>query len=291
MSFTTEVKNELCTALPPRKQSKIILYGFLYALKDGGVNGFYTESKQVCDFITEISGKSRIKVSNKRKNGAWGYLLQFAKLGGIIREADVFSPVISREIVDGNDIATGLFLRGVFLASGIVADPNKEYHLELSVSNDEKCDRVQKLITETGMTVKKSARKGQPFLYTKESEGISDFLTFIGAMINSMEIMNVKIYKDVRNNVNRTVNCEAANIAKTVTASQKQVADIEYIDKTKGLDFLDEDLRAVAILRRDNIDMSLRELGEALEPPISRSGVNHRLKRLGDIAESLKNSK
>ena len=101
--------------------------------------------------------------------------------------------------------------------------------------------------------------------------------------------MNVKIYKDVRNNVNRAVNCEAANIGKTVAAAQKQIEDIELIEQLKGLNSLSEDLRQVAEIRLENADMSLREIGEMLNPPISRSGVNHRLGRISRIADSLRN--
>ena len=289
MSFTTDVKCELCTTALSKKQAKIVLYGFLYALRDGGASGFYSESEKVAEYVASLCSKAGTKIVNKRKNGSWGFLVQFASAGGALKGTDVFSPVISTEIVAGSDDATGFFLRGVFLACGVVSDPNSQYHLEFSVPDDEKCDRLFTLISESGMKVRKATRKGQPFLYTKDSEGISDILTFLGAMISSMEIMNAKIFKDLRNNVNRTVNCEAANIAKTVAAGTKQSEDIEFIISTKGISFLDEDLRELALIRKDNPDKSLRELGELLAPPISRSGVNHRLKRISEAAEKLRN--
>lgn len=291
MSFTTEVKSELCSSTLTKKQARIVLYGFLYALRDGGTSGFYSENAKVAEFVAALCSRAGTKITNKRKNGSWGYMVQFAGVGGALRGIDVFSPLISTDIVGGSDDATGFFLRGVFLACGVVSDPNSQYHLEFSVPADEKCDRLFTLITESGMRVKKSSRKGQPFLYTKDSEGISDILTFIGAMISSMEIMNAKIYKDLRNNVNRTVNCEAANIAKTVAAGTKQAEDVEFILSVKGVDFLDEDLRELALIRKDNPDKSLRELGELLTPPISRSGVNHRLKRISELADKLRSEK
>lgn len=196
---------------------------------------------------------------------------------------------INTKYVDGRDENTGLFLRGAFISCGIVSDPNKEYHLEFSVGDEEKSNYLCRLINESGMKIKISSRKGKYILYTKDSEGISDILTFIGAMISSMEIMNAKIYKGVRNNVNRAVNCEAANIDKIVTASRKQIEDIEFIEKTKGLGCLSEELKIIAELRRDNPEMSLSEIGKLAVPEISRSGVYHRLKKIGEIAERLRN--
>ena len=137
------------------------------------------------------------------------------------------------------------------------------------------------------MNIKSSTRKGKSLLYTKDSESISDILTFMGAMISSMEIMNAKIYKDLRNNVNRKVNCESANIEKTVSASRKQLEDIEYIEQKVGLGILSEELRPLAEIRKENIDLSLSEIGKMLG--ISRSGVYHRIKRIGETADRLRN--
>ena len=285
MSFTTEIKNELCGGQLSKKASRIMLYGFLYGLRDFET-GFYTDSETVRDFVESFVGRENVKISRKTQQGRKGWSLRI--VGVPVKNIDYKSAAIDRKYVDGSDSSTGLFLRGVFLACGVVTDPNRGYHLELMVSA-EKCGSLCSLINESGMSVKESVRKNQPFLYTKDSEGIADFLTFIGAMISAMEIMNVKIYKDVRNNVNRAVNCEAANIEKTVAASQKQLADIEYIEQTKGPEFLSEDLRVIARLRKENIGYSLREIGELAQ--ISRSGVNHRLRRISEIAEKLRNCK
>jgi len=139
--------------------------------------------------------------------------------------------------------------------------------------------------------MKFSERKSQAFLYCKESEQIADFLTYIGATKHSMELMNVIIYKGIRNNVNRAVNCVSANIDKTTRVAGKQMRDIEYIlsvEASTKKSLLSPQLREVAMIRRDNADMSLGEIGEALELPISKSGVNHRMKRIGEIAEGLR---
>ena len=138
------------------------------------------------------------------------------------------------------------------------------------------------------MNVKKSFRSGIPFLYTKNSEHAADFLTYIGATRSAMEIMNIKIYKDFRSGINRVVNCEAANLGKTVAASAEQIAWIRAIEEKKGPEFLSPELRELARVRRENPDISLSELGKLLNPPLSRSGVNHRLERLKKIAEEIK---
>lgn len=278
MSFTTDVKNELCGYELSKKQEKVIFYGLLYCLKQ---REYFTESAAVRDIIKRIGGDS-VMVRSHTRRGHDGYLLDLSS----INYQD--TPEISSKYVDGRDENTGLFLRGAFISCGIVSDPNKEYHLEFSVGNEEKSNRLCRLINESGMKIKISSRKGKYILYTKDSEGISDILTFIGAMISSMEIMNAKIYKGVRNNVNRAVNCEAANIDKIVAASRKQIEDIEFIEKTKGLGFLSEELRIIAELRRNNAEMSLSEIGKLAVPEIGRSGVYHRLKKISEIAERLR---
>ena len=139
------------------------------------------------------------------------------------------------------------------------------------------------------MNINISHRRNSFFLYSKDSENISDYLTFIGAMKSSMEIMNIKIIKEVRSNINRVVNCEAANIGKTAAAAAKQILDIRLIGEKMGYDKLDEDLRELALLRLENPDISLSGLGGLLSEPLSRSGVNHRLKRIAAIAEDIRN--
>ena len=189
------------------------------------------------------------------------------------------------------DCCVQAFVRGAFLACGSVTDPNKEYHLEFSVPSLSLAEGLLSLLQEHGIPIKLASRKGIRLLYLKESEPIEDLLTYMGAVNNSLELMNVKIYKDVRNKVNRVTNCETANIEKTVNAAAGQVEAIRLIEQTLGLDELPEDLREVAGLRLENPDMSLRELCQSLVEPISRSGVNHRLKRLMAIADEIREKK
>ena len=284
MSFTTDVKNELCGFDLSKKEEKIILYGFLYSLKEQ--REYFTESEAAAEYIKRISSEIKPSFSPAQRRGKKGFLLKFAEC-----PFDFDNYEISTDYVDGRDENTGLFLRGAFLACGIAANPDKEYHLEFTVGAEEKAEKLCRLINESGMNVKKSCRRGKHILYTKDSEGISDILTFIGAMISSMEIMNAKIFKGVRNNVNRAVNCESANIDKTLAASRKQVEDIEYIENNKGLGILSEDLRQIAEIRRDNIELSLNDIGKLAVPEISRSGVYHRLKRISETAEKLRHER
>jgi len=203
-----------------------------------------------------------------------------------------------------DDELGGIFLRGVFQVCGSISDPNKEYHLELVPPNNEKCGELLEFINARGLNIKSSRRKNagssQTFLYCKECEQIADFLTCIGATKHSMELMNVIIYKGIRNNVNRAVNCVSANIDKTARASGKQIQDIEYIfqiEAESGKTILPQHLREVAQARLRNVEMSLSEIAESLcargasgtsSAFISKSGVNHRLKRISGIASKLR---
>ena len=193
--------------------------------------------------------------------------------------------------IDSGIIATnslGVFAGGAFLACGSVNDPQKEYHLEFSVPDEELAAELTQLLEDIGVTAGRVVRRGQFIVYIKGSESIEDTLTFIGAQQCTLELMNVKIYKDVRNKANRIANCDSANIDKVVNAAIKQIEDIKLIAAVSGLDSLSDDLKEVALLRLENTDMSLKEIGENLSEPLSRSGVNHRFQKLSKIADSLR---
>ena len=193
--------------------------------------------------------------------------------------------------IDSGIIATnslGVFAAGAFLACGSVNDPSKEYHLEFSVPGEKLASDLTMLLSDIGVNAGTVTRRGQLIVYIKGSESIEDTLTFIGAQQCTLELMNVKIYKDVRNKANRIANCDAANIDKVLNAAMKQIEDIKLIESTCGLESLTNELREVAEMRLDNVDMSLQEIGENLTEPISRSGVNHRFKKLAKIADEIR---
>ena len=288
MSFTSDIKKELSDlgSIEP-KLHQTLLYGMLFCLKSS--LRFSTETKEAVILLKKLLNKHFPSVSFIEKSGRFKVLeIDELSIPILTNHFSLEDTKINREILIGNDEYSSAFLRGVFLVCGWVSSPEKKYHLEITLPNSKKAENIFSLINEHGLTVKKSIRNNCVVIYQKESEAIEDFLTFIGASGFSMEIMSAKIYKDFRNKVNRTVNCENANLDKTLTASGKQIDAIKLIFETRGESYLEPQLREVARLRLENIEMSLRELGELVSPPISRSGVNHRLKKICEIAENLK---
>ncbi len=180
------------------------------------------------------------------------------------------------------------YLRGVFLGGGSISAPEKTYHLELVTNNNEYAESIKKLINSYNLNAKVVNRKGYYVVYLKEGEQIVDFLNIIGAHKALFSLENVRIFKEMRNNVNRIVNCETANLSKIVNASVRQINNIEIIRDKIGFDKIPENLAEIAELRLKYPDSSLKELGEIMDPPIGKSGVNHRLRKLDEIAEDIK---
>lgn len=180
------------------------------------------------------------------------------------------------------------YIRGAFLGGGSVSDPEKNYHLEFVNVSEELCSGLKDLIKSFELDAKVVIRKKYFILYLKDGTQIVDMFNIMGAHVALMELENVRIMKEMRNNVNRIVNCETANLNKTVSAAVKQLNDINYIDTTIGLNSLPANLEEVARFRMMNTDASLKELGQMLSPPVGKSGVNHRLRKISDIAEKLR---
>ena len=180
------------------------------------------------------------------------------------------------------------FLRGAFLAVGSMSDPNKGYHFEIVCRNMEQAVQMQEVIGSFDSDAKIVERKGHQVVYLKEGSQIVDMLNVMEAYVSLMNLENIRILKEMRNSINRQVNCETANINKTVNAAVKQIQDIELIRDTMGLDELPQNLREMALLRLEYPDAPLKELGNYLEPPVGKSGVNHRLRKLSVIAEGLR---
>ena len=175
-----------------------------------------------------------------------------------------------------------------FLCCGYINDPNKQYHLEINLNDYKICQELLELISDFKIEMRVITRKGKYTLYCKEAEQIVDFLNVISAHKALLELENMRVIKEVRNNVNRIVNCETANINRVVNTAIKQIEDIKLILELKGLDYLPTNLKDIASLRLKYPEASLKELGEYLSPNISKYGVNHRLKKIHNIAESLK---
>lgn len=183
------------------------------------------------------------------------------------------------------------FIRGSFLGSGSINDPNKKYHIEISLENKEYANILKNIMQEFEITFKELERKSSYSLYSKDGEEISKFLALIGASKAVINFEEIRVIRDIRNNVNRKVNCETANLNKTVNAAVRQIEDIKFIYNSKAEDKLSDSLKEIANLRIENPDISLVELGKLLKEPIGKSGVNHRLKKIQEIANELRGNK
>lgn len=190
-----------------------------------------------------------------------------------------------------NDCCRRAFIRGAFLTSGSMSDPEKFYHFEIVCSTERKAEFIQAILTGFSFDARIVQRKKYYVVYIKEGEQIVDLLNIMMAHRALLNLENVRILKEVRNSVNRQVNCETANLNRTVSAAVKQLDDINYIRDTVGLDSLSESLMEIAVLRAENTEVSLKELGQMLTPPVGKSGVNHRLRKISEIADELRQNK
>lgn len=217
-------------------------------------------------------------------------VLQATKL--INKDGEVFEELsIVKNVIVQQYCCKRAFIRGAFLASGSISDPEKSYHFEIVCAVRAKAEQLQKIMNSFGIDAKVILRKKSYVVYVKEGAQIADLLNIIEAHVALMKFENVRIIKDMRNTVNRKVNCETANINKTVSAAVKQVEDIVYIRDTIGLENLSDALRDVALTRLEYPEATLKELGDLLTTPIGKSGVNHRLRKLGEMADKLRENK
>lgn len=214
-------------------------------------------------------------------------ILQAVKIldenGHFYPPAEEINPLLIR-----NSCCRRAFLRGAFLCIGSMSDPRKGYHLEFVCENEAQAIQIQYAICSFEIDAKIVRRKKYYVVYLKEGAGIVDLLNVIGAHLSLMLLENLRVEKEVRNSINRKVNCEAANISKTVHASSKQIEDILFLQKNYGLSNLPDNLKQMAEVRLEHPESSLQELGGYLNPPVGKSGVNHRLRKLSEMAEKIK---
>ena len=182
-------------------------------------------------------------------------------------------------------------IREAFIQSGSISDPEKFYHLEIVFAEASEAAELKKLLEDFGLEGKIVERKGHFVVYLKEGAQIADMLRIMEASLALMEFENIRIVKEMRNSINRQVNCEAANLGKTISAAVKQIEDIKYICSCVGLENLPAGLAETAKKRLEYPEAPLKELGELMEPPLGKSGVNHRLKKLSELAENLRSRK
>ena len=214
-------------------------------------------------------------------------ILQAVKLFGNDRTPQVSDALVNQMVVQRN-CCRRAFIRGAFLCAGSISDPEKFYHFEIVCGSKAKAVQLMELIQSFEVDAKIVQRKKYYVVYVKEGAQIVELLGIMGAGVSLMNLENVRILKDMRNTVNRKVNCETANINKTVNAAVKQVEDILYIRDTAGLDSLPENLEETALLRLEYPQASLKELGALLSTPVGKSGINHRLRKICSIANELR---
>ena len=189
--------------------------------------------------------------------------------------------------IPGNQEEKKAIIRGTFMGAGSINNPQREYHLEMEVTNKQNMDAVLKLLLEFGIKAKYMETKNKYYIYLKEGEEISKFLALIGAVKAVMKFEDIRIQKEMRGKVNRLVNCETANLNKTINASIEQIAAIRKLQEDGEFKKLDDNLKEIALLRLENPNMSLVELGKKLKVPLGKSGVNYRLKKIMEIANGV----
>lgn len=312
MSFSGKVREELAGNISSARHCRIAeLAAFIGMCGTIAVNSFdqysikiHSENFLVARKVFTLIEKTfNIKVdvsirrNIKRQNATYSVvvrqhedavrILQAVKMIGgnadYISDIRPFSPLVLQQTC-----CRRAFLRGAFQASGSMSDPSKSYHFEIVCDSQAAAGQIQEIMDGFGLDAKIVQRKKAYVVYLKEGSRIVDVLNVMEAHIALMELENVRILKEMRNTVNRKVNCETANINKTVSAAVKQVEDITYLRDTVGFEHLPDNLAEAALARLEHPDATLKELGETLDPPVGKSGINHRLRRLSEMAEKVK---
>lgn len=313
MSFSANIKSELCRI----KSSECCIKSELAALflingtvqinsKQGIVLNVTTENatiaKRIYTLIKEafgINGSIFVRRKNKlKKNNS--YLVEVSGKENVEKLLDILHLLGSgqgvKERIHKNLLkkrcCKRAFIRGSFLAAGSVNNPDSTtYHCEITVGSQNHCEYLMEMCEYFGLRVKSFQRRNNYVLYLKDSDDIVDFLNVIGAHSALLTFENARVYKEMRNNVNRVVNCETANLNKIVDAAQKHIEQIKFIDETIGLNKLPQILQDLARERLKDPSLSLKELGEKLNPTVGKSGINHRFKRIQKIAEDIRMNK
>ncbi len=286
MSFSSEIKEEL-SKINNLKNKELIKSEFLGYILTGNT----TNSENFLEFITENefnierfykilfslnieyepSIRGKVFVATIEKNEKVNELLQLK--------------------LDDVDESKKAIVKGSFLGAGSINDPKKQYHLEIIFQEKNNAEYILNLCKSFNVHLKLLENKNKTYLYIKDAEEISKFLALIGASKAVLNLEEIRITKEIKNNVNRLVNCETANLNKIVNASVNQINDIKLIMNLKKFDELPDYLKEIAMIRLENPEVSLKSLGEMLENPIGKSGVNHRLQKIHEIAEELRQSK
>lgn len=296
MSFCAQVKQELCK-LPPSRSCCAVAesYGVLLFCNTFSPRSvrIVTESRDFAQRLPRLFQKAFGLTFDQMPESDQGKQIFTVDDARKIRHIyDVFGLEAATNValqvnlgILEEDCCRAAFLRGAFMAGGSVTDPEKRYHLELATSHLRVSREVRTLMDEMGFAPKCIDRAGSHVLYFKQSDLIEDFLTTLGAPVCAMGIMEAKVEKDLRNGVNRRVNCETANLGKAVDAAQEQLAAIRRLEERGLFQDLPDKLRQTAQLRRENPEATLLELAQAMDPPVSKSAINHRMRKLIELSK------
>lgn len=302
MSFSSELKENL-SKMPNLKNKELVkfeLIGYLISnnttcdnkyiyystLNEYNINRFskLLSNMEISKYKIDIKGKNyTITVQKIEKMEQINYIEKDIEISGKFKQQIENLEKINEQ----EEIAIKALARGVFLGSGSVNNPENKYHLEMILSTLENAIIIQKLMKKMQINFKVLKRENGYSLYIKEGEEISKFLAFVGANNSVIKFEEIRVIRDIKNNVNRKVNCETANLNKTINASVRQIEAIKKLKETGKFKNLSENLKEIANLRLENPDASLVELGKMLKNPIGKSGVNHRLNQIIELARSL----
>lgn len=285
MSFSSEVKTELAKHLGKSRHCQIAELAALIAF-EGRIPAAESENRLLMQkyqlLLAELFHIEEIHTEEEACS-VFSTVKMYNDVTGEPEPEDTVKGLLIQQ-----SCCKRAYIRGAFLAGGSISDPNKSYHFEIVCRSIPQAEQLRDVINSFDMDAKIVARKKYQVVYLKEGSQIVDILNIMEAHVALMNLENVRILKEMRNSVNRKVNCETANISKTVNAAVKQLADIEYIRETAGLSYLPENLKEMALLRLEYPDAPLAELGTYLNPPVGKSGVNHRLRRISEMADSLR---
>lgn len=289
MSFSTDVKEELSkiSNLSNKESVKLEFMGYTtsanFTIINENIMRFSTESEyninrfakllnnlNINDYQIEIQGKNYVITSKNHL------------IFNMIKENQLKNIEMKEETLEK------AFVRGCFLGSGSINNPKNKYHIEIIFKEKENTNFVLNILKKYGINFKLLEKEKSYSIYSKDGEEISKFLAFIGANASVLKFEDIRVYRDMRNNVNRIVNCETANLSKTVNAAIKQIEAIKLIQEKGKFSELSKNLKEIAELRITYPEVSLAELGRMTNPPVGKSGVNHRLKSIEKIAEELK---
>ena len=297
MSFSFDAKNELCR-LPVQKLccARAEAYGILLYCNTFSASEvrIVTENPNFAARLPKLFHRAfSIRFDRQPEPGAPGKMVfQITERRKLERITDMLGYDLRQNLVLHINFALleeecckASFLRGVFFAGGSITDPMKRYHLELTTSHQQASRELDVLLRESGYPPKSVSRNGSFVTYFKQSDQIEDFLTLIGAPVAAMNVMSAKVEKDLRNSVNRRLNCDSANLDKAVLAAQEQLEAIRRLRASGQMETLPEKLKATAALREAHPELSLSELAETFDPPVTKSCLSHRLRKIMQLAE------